>query len=174
MILVAKDTDKRNAAAELVQPSISDALKSLPFTTALKLSANVAEAGRQFVHYSGDEGSIIQSGFNVHLMLKDVRTLKPATCLNDEIINFWLNLLQERDCNAGRNNRYFNSFFLSKLLRNGYDYNAMLRWTRKMNIFEDFEKLIFAYNDGDVHWELLTATMVKPKSVHFLDSMGGT
>lgn len=81
----------------------------------------------------GPDDEVLVSKFNVDMTRDKLACLRPQTWLNDEVINFYMKMLQERDdalC-AQRNRRpsYFNnSFFMSKLVdEGGYRYANVRR-----------------------------------------------
>ena len=65
--------------------------------------------------------------------------------LNDEIINAILHLAQNENirmrslCMNAPKIRFLNTFFMAKLFDSmkQYDYNAVKRWTRRFNVFEE-------------------------------------
>lgn len=69
--------------------------------------------------------------------------LQPEQWLDDEIINFYGAMLQDRsekqmegldeDQGSGRKIHYFNSFFYSKLRDQGYEAAKLKRWTKKVS-----------------------------------------
>jgi sentrin-specific protease 1 len=73
----------------------------------------------------------------------DIRRLKPGEWLNDEVINFYGAMLLTRS-DSGKENpdvrkkyldvHYFNTFFWSKLTKEGYQKGRLAKWTKKVNI----------------------------------------
>lgn len=59
---------------------------------------------------------------------KALRTLKPGTWLNDEIINFYVDALRARADKEGKKIAVGNSFFYQKLREQGY--GGVKRWGR--------------------------------------------
>lgn len=106
--------------------------------------------------------------------------------LNDQIINFYMHMLLQRDriismqtsSNSGlptRQQSWFGTtFFFAKLLENGqYNYNAVRRWTRRDNIdIFATDKVFFPININNTHWTLLVFFMLS-KELHYYDSMNG-
>lgn len=122
---------------------------------------------------------VIIDKFNIEMTRNHFICLSPGTWLNDEVINFYMSILMERDeqmvqkKQKQRTSHYFNSFFFTKLLENGqYNYSNIKRWTRKFNIFEK-EKIIIPVNLHNTHWTLLVIYMQK-KEIHYYDSMSGS
>jgi len=80
----------------------------------------------------------------------DLSRLRPGTWLNDEIINFYGQLILDRSVSHPRNKsvkngarsekgsilnvHYFNSFFFEKLVRDGYQKARLAKWTKKVRI----------------------------------------
>jgi sentrin-specific protease 1 len=105
--------------------------------------------------------------------------------LNDEVINFFMNLLKERDDalvaaavakgEERRKNWFFNSFFISKLLDDdkGYKYANVKRWSRKAGDLFTYDKVFFPVNIGNSHWCLAVIHM-QTKKIQYFDSLVGT
>ena len=77
---------------------------------------------------------VIIDKFNLRITRRDMHTLVGTNWLNDEVINFYMNLLIER----GKQDNYptvycFNTFFYPKLASHGHA--SLKRWTRKASIF---------------------------------------
>lgn len=103
---------------------------------------------------------------------KDIHKLYPETWLNDEIINFYMELLTKRSneqSSSSLSSIYcFNTFFCSTLRDQGYD--KVRRWTKKVDIF-DKELLLIPINYS-YHWTLGVIDMTK-KTVAVYDSLNG-
>uniref|UniRef100_A0AAQ6AJL0 Ubiquitin-like protease family profile domain-containing protein n=1 Tax=Amphiprion ocellaris TaxID=80972 RepID=A0AAQ6AJL0_AMPOC len=97
----------------------------------------------------GSPHEVLSEGFGLSLTRKDLQTLNNLNWLNDEVINFYMNLLVERskDPNLPSANT-FNTFFYPKLHSSGY--SAVRRWTKKMDIFSK-DILLVPVHLG-VHW----------------------
>lgn len=112
---------------------------------------------------------VLSEGFGLSLTRKDLQTLSNLNWLNDEVINFYMNLLVERSkdpCLPSVNT--FNTFFFPKLRSSGY--SAVRRWTKKMDIFSR-DILLIPVHLG-VHW-CLSVVDFRKKAVMYFDSMGG-
>jgi Ulp1 family protease len=110
---------------------------------------------------------------NIPITFDTFNCLKPNTWLNDQIINFYFELLQKEDEELCRINPerkpslFLNSFFIQKLLgidHNVFSYNQVMRWfvtTCKERFGEDgftvfdFEKIFVPVNISNTHWTLL-------------------
>lgn len=69
---------------------------------------------------------------------KDLSRLRPAQWLNDEIINFYGQMIMNR-ADEGKENRdgvwdahYFSTFFWTKLKNEGYEKGRLAKWTKKV------------------------------------------
>lgn len=102
---------------------------------------------------------------------EDLRKLNGLNWLNDEVINYYLQLIQQRaldDTNLP-SVYSFNTFLFPRLQDQGHA--GVKRWTRKVNIF-NFDILLVPIHLG-VHWCMVIVDMRK-KVVRYLDSMGGS
>ncbi|XP_075240460.1 sentrin-specific protease 1-like [Convolutriloba macropyga] len=118
---------------------------------------------------SGPADEVLVKEFVISITRKDIRTLIGLNWLNDEIINFYLNLIVDRNkkneelpkCHT------MNTFFYSRLFENGY--KSVSRWTRRVDIFSMDYILVPVHLQ--VHW-CLAVISFKSKSVLYYDSMG--
>ena len=111
---------------------------------------------------------------------RDLLTLKGTSWLNDEVINFYMHMLQHRDIKLSEQNNtmlrswFASSFFFVKLLNDGndwYEYNAVRKWTRKIDIFSA-DKVLIPINLTNTHWTILVFYMLL-KEIHYYDSRSG-
>jgi len=124
--------------------------------------------------------------FSIDMTVDKLCCLLNHTWLNDEVVNFYMCLLQVRSDRhvqrskenpsyrpfQARSSHYFNSFFMSKILEQGtYQYALVKRWTKKFDIFEK-EKIFFPVNISNTHWTLLVL-FVQVRQIHYYDSMNG-
>lgn len=72
---------------------------------------------------------------------RDIARLRPFQWLNDELINFYGQLIMDRAAEAAKNEsksllnvHYFSTFFWSKL-RSGYAKSRLGKWTKKVCTF---------------------------------------
>ncbi|XP_008953815.3 sentrin-specific protease 2 isoform X3 [Pan paniscus] len=85
-----------------------------------------------------------------------------------EVINFYMNLLVERNKKQGYPALHvFSTFFYPKLKSGGYQ--AVKRWTKGVNLFE--QEIILVPIHRKVHWSLVVIDLRK-KCLKYLDSMG--
>ena len=121
----------------------------------------------------------------------DLQRLAPGNWLNDEAINLYMRLLQDRDTKIhGRGDaakfpkcHFFTTFFLSKLYKDSgaYDYNGVRRWTMPARLkaigqtrssILDVDKIIVPVNQGGIHWTVAVIDLQK-KRFEYFDSLGG-
>jgi sentrin-specific protease 1 len=120
---------------------------------------------------------VLVEKFNIQILRKDIQSLRGLNWLNDEIINFYMNLICERNSTINSNNKNeillpsvyaFSTFFYLKLLKDGF--SSIKRWTRKINIF-DYDLIIIPIHLG-AHWTLSIIDM-NCKEIRYYDSMNG-
>lgn len=117
----------------------------------------------------GSSHEVLSEGFGLSLTRKDLQTLSNLNWLNDEVINFYMNLLVERSKDPSLPSvNTFNTFFYPKLRSSGY--SAVRRWTKKMDIFSK-DILLVPVHLG-VHW-CLSVVDFRKKAILYFDSMGG-
>jgi hypothetical protein len=119
--------------------------------------------------------------------------LAPGRQLNDEVINLFMFILQERNNTQGVDpTHYFNTFFMAYLLqnysvlytdssnrlqkkivtKNSYDFDAIKRWTKKF-VLHDNKYTVVPINITDTHWTLLIVTITNTLiTMTYYDSMG--
>ncbi|NXW62567.1 SENP2 protease, partial [Eurystomus gularis] len=117
----------------------------------------------------GRPEEIMSRAFKLEITREDIHTLNNLCWLNDEIINFYLSLLVDRNKREGYPAVHaFSTFFYPKLLAGGY--SAVRRWTRGVDVFrQDF---ILVPVHLRVHWALVVID-VRKKSIRYYDSLGG-
>ncbi|KAL4646183.1 sentrin-specific protease 1-like isoform X2 [Arapaima gigas] len=118
----------------------------------------------------GNPDDVLSKGFRLTITRKDLQTLSDLNWLNDEVINFYMNLLVERSQRPDLPSVYtFNTFFFPKLRSAGF--SAVRRWTKNVDIFSS-DILLVPVHRG-VHW-CLSVVDFRKKSITYFDSMGGT
>lgn len=113
-------------------------------------------------------GQNIVTEFNLTITTEDIRTLEGTTWLNDNVINFYMNLLIERGKEKKFPNTYaFNTFFYPKLVREGY--TSLRRWTRRIDLFS--YDIVAVPVHLQMHW-CMAIIDFRDKSIRYYDSMG--
>ncbi|KAJ2953957.1 hypothetical protein O0L34_g1594 [Tuta absoluta] len=118
----------------------------------------------------GPANQLLVEKFNLRIHRRDLQTLAGLNWLNDEVINFYMNLLMQRSSERAELPRVYatNTFFYPKLMQSGQA--GLRRWTRKVDIFAH-DLLIVPVHLG-VHW-CLSIVDFRSKRVNYYDSMGG-
>ncbi|XP_043480079.1 sentrin-specific protease-like isoform X1 [Leptopilina heterotoma] len=111
---------------------------------------------------------VLAEGFGLRITRKDIQTLAGLNWLNDEVINFYMNLLIER----GNNEKFptvhaMNTFFYPKLLSTGH--SSLKRWTRKIDIFA--KDIVVVPIHLGIHW-CMSIIDFRDKTIKYFDSMG--
>ncbi|XP_023164790.2 ubiquitin-like-specific protease 1 [Drosophila hydei] len=119
----------------------------------------------------GKADQVLISKFSLSITRNDIRTLAGSSWLNDEVINFYMNLLTDRSQRKeGKLPSVYamNTFFVPRLLQGGY--SNVKRWTRKVDIFSK-DIIPVPVHVSNVHWCMAIIHM-KNKTIRYYDSMG--
>ncbi|KAK6636265.1 hypothetical protein RUM43_009924 [Polyplax serrata] len=115
-------------------------------------------------------GEVLVEKFGLQIKRRDLQTLKGLNWLNDEVINFYMNLIMERGKTEKLPNVYaFNTFFYPKLISTGH--GSLKRWTKKVDIFS--HDLILVPIHLGMHW-CMSVIDFRSKEVRYYDSMGSS
>ncbi|XP_041970249.1 sentrin-specific protease 1-like isoform X2 [Aricia agestis] len=117
----------------------------------------------------GPPNQLLIEKFNLRIHRRDIQTLAGLNWLNDEVINFYMNLLMQR-CEQRKDIPKVyatNTFFYPKLMQSGQP--GLRRWTRKVDIFSH-DLMVVPVHLG-VHW-CLSIIDFRKKHIAYLDSMG--
>ena len=135
----------------------------------------------------GRANEVLCSRFNIDMDRKRFRCLRSRQWLNDEVINYYMGLLQERSdkeaksASGGATQRrvwFASTFFLTKLRENGYSFANVRRWTREKrgpgdriltNVL-DVDLIIIPRHFGP-HWTCIVVD-VPGRTVTHYDSLG--
>lgn len=97
----------------------------------------------------GRPDEVLITKFNLNITRRDVSTLIGDSWLNDEVINFYMNLLMERTGPAYPKVYAMNTFFIPKVLQSGQQ--GVRRWTRKVDIFS-YDVIPVPVHVSNIHW----------------------
>lgn len=122
----------------------------------------------QAINRRANPNEVLISKFSIDIKRRDMLTLDGLNWLNDEIINFYMNLIMQRGKKPQWPAAYaMNTFFYPKLKDQGYD--SLKRWTKKVDVFaHDF--IAVPIHLG-VHW-CMAVINLKEKTIRYYDSMG--
>jgi len=100
----------------------------------------------------------------------DLLTLDALNWLNDEVINFYMELIKLRSEESDHLPKVhsMNTFFVVKLMQQGH--SGVRRWTRKTDIFS-MDIIPVPVHVGGVHWCMAIIHM-RDKTLRYYDSMG--
>lgn len=122
----------------------------------------------------------------ITLRREDFRRLRNVRWLNDEVINAYVALINQRNQwhfqskrgVAGEVSRrprtyVFSTYFHTRLVSSGYDYPGVSRWTRKANVdILQKDLVLVPVNLGNNHW-ILSGVDMYHRQFLYLDSMHG-
>ncbi|TMW62575.1 hypothetical protein Poli38472_005193 [Pythium oligandrum] len=135
---------------------------------------------QQIVHdalYEGLHQDVLIQKYNVDITRRHLQCLLPQQWLNDEVINFWFQMLMDRDAELVKSgvlekpSHFFSSFFYTKVSEGGYNFINVRRWTRKIDLFS-MDKIFVPVNVSNTHWCLAVIFMTE-KRIQYFDSMAG-
>jgi len=133
-------------------------------TTLPEITPEMEETISRAFKASGNK--VLVEAYRIPISAKDLATLKGLNWLNDEVINFYMQMI------AARGDPYrvhaFNTFFYSNIRDKGY--SSVKRWTKKVDIFA--HDIVLVPVHLGMHWCLATID-IKQKSINYYDSMGG-
>jgi len=114
-------------------------------------------------------GEVLVDAHKIQITVKDINTLKGLQWLNDEVINFYMQMIVTRSGQGKLPKVYAcTTFFYPKLKDGGHA--SVKRWTKKVDIFD--HAIILVPVHLGMHWCLATIDMQR-KAVVYYDSMGG-
>ncbi|EEB20308.1 sentrin/sumo-specific protease, putative [Pediculus humanus corporis] len=115
-------------------------------------------------------GEVLVEKYGLQIKRRDLQTLKGLNWLNDEVINFYMNLIMERGKNDKLPSVYaFNTFFYPKLISGGH--SSLKRWTKKVDIFSH-DMILVPVHLG-MHW-CMSVIDFRSKEIRYYDSMGSS
>jgi len=130
-----------------------------------------AEMNSEIRRAQRSRGETLVDAHKIRITVKDIDTLSGLNWLNDEIINFYMQMIVARSEGNKENFRpvyAFSTFFYPRLMDDGY--SAVRRWTKKVDLFS-FSLVLVPVHLG-MHW-CLAAVDMDAKSITYFDSMGG-
>ncbi|TFK20152.1 cysteine proteinase [Coprinopsis marcescibilis] len=137
----------------------------------VKLPDSLPDEDEQAVERLFKTPGVISKCAREQVTNSDIRRLLPRSWLNDEIINFYGAMLNERsdkrDAKDPRskllNAYYLSTFFWAKLVKDGYEKGRLSKWTKKVDIFSK-DVILIPVNHRNQHW---TAAAINFKAKRF-------
>ncbi|XP_055327636.1 sentrin-specific protease 1-like isoform X2 [Paramacrobiotus metropolitanus] len=119
---------------------------------------------------SGSPTDVLSDKFRLQVTRKDIATLKGLSWLNDEVANFYLEMIVDRALRHPE--KYpkvytYNTFFYTTLVNKAFD--GVKRWTKKVDIFS-YDLLLVPVHLGS-HWCLAVMDM-RERRINYYDSLG--
>jgi hypothetical protein len=138
----------------------------------------LSSTGQQFIVnlWKTPKNRCLVDKFNILMDIDNMNCLRPCKWLNDEVINFYMAMLQEYHDRHGTTGsfKFINSFFMFKLLhvndRPQFCYKNVQRWIKK-DVLRTLDRLFVPININNTHWVCLVV-YVQQKRLRFMDSMG--
>ena len=129
---------------------------------------------------SNDFATVILQKFDIDITVQKFNCLREGTWLNDEIINFYMKMLQAYDerkqlvLENHRKSHFFNSFLIARLLDTygEYRFDQVCRWTKTFSHIQHYDKIFFPINVNGTHWTL-AVVYIQTKKVIYYCSMHG-
>uniref|UniRef100_A0A0A9YVQ9 Sentrin-specific protease 2 n=1 Tax=Lygus hesperus TaxID=30085 RepID=A0A0A9YVQ9_LYGHE len=114
-----------------------------------------------------DPSQVLVSKFNLEIRRADFLTLLNMNWLNDNIINFYMELINQRsENNPDLPKTYaFNTFLYTSYLKS---YNRVKNYSKKVNLMEK-DIILFPVHEN-AHWRLV-AVRPKQKTIEYYDSL---
>lgn len=162
-----KYADQDDDDVEKVLETQSQEKTELPINEEQREAINKAING-------GSNNEVLVSRDKLNITRSDIKTLGKDEWLNDNIINCYMNLIQERSNIPTEDNLptvyTMNTHFVSRLIESGY--KSVERWTKRVNIFS-FNIILFPVHVNNNHWALVVVDF-RQKTIRYYDSMGNT
>lgn len=110
-----------------------------------KLPTCLTKEAESFVSLLLRRQGVISKFAKEQVTSQDISRLQPAQWLNDEIINFYGALIMARSEVSSKEFKnkflrvhFFNTFFWTKLIREGYEKGRLAKWTKKVSSLHSF------------------------------------
>ena len=116
---------------------------------------------------------VVTSRFNIPIRLCVLHRLKDGGWLNDEIINYYVELLKESNPSDDHHHSYYfyQTYFYAKLRGSdgNFCYENVQRWNKDVNVF-CFKKIFVPLHVHGDHWALAVIDMAN-KTICYIDSL---
>lgn len=117
---------------------------------------------------SNDINKKVKSRFAIDITIKDLKTLKGTNWLNDNIIDFYLNLISLQNSNIF----CWTTHFYTTLLKRGY--SGVARWSKRKKINVNSKNLIIIpINILSTHWSLAIVDNIN-LTITYYDSLNSS
>lgn len=107
----------------------------------------------------GRANSIICTKFNLNINRTSLRTLKGLNWVDDQVITFYMNLINERSReNSSLPRAYAFDVFFYEILQRGYEF--VKKHTRNIDLFS-FNIVLIPIHATSVHWCMVVIDMLQ-------------
>lgn len=109
----------------------------------------------------------------IPLSQHDMLTLTGLNWVNDQVIEFYLQMIAKRSNTPDARSLNFprihvmNTYFFTRLCQGGFD--TVKKWTKKLDVF-DYDMLVIPVHNMEVHWAVIVVDFRVP-GVFYYDSM---
>lgn len=123
------------------------------------------------------DDTLVIMKFDMNMTQGELNALKGRNWLNDGVINFYLEMLNDRETKKpiGERSYAMSSFFFNKLsidpTANGYNFDAVIRWFQNVDMYT-IRKFFFPINVTNAHWYFVEIDFDK-RQITSYDSLRG-
>lgn len=132
--------------------------------------AEAAQSAQLLAGRNDPDDQLVIEKFNIRITLRTLSCLRPGEWLSDEVLNFYLALVQE----AGKERKIFcwSTFFWTKLTSGSdqYNYAGVRSWAKKKDLFA-FDLILVPLHMDKAHWALGVVDL-RARTSQYLDSLG--
>ena len=120
-----------------------------------------------------ESNSIIISKYGINITTKELNELSGSIWLGDEIINFWMNMLNDLVVSSSCKIVVCNTWYYTMISDGRRDYKHVMNWFKTQNVYVfAVEYLLIPVHTNGNHW-MLALVIVKDKQILCFDSLGG-
>jgi hypothetical protein len=143
----------------------------------------LSKANEENVREALQSKKIVLDNIKPNLKLESLQCLRPGIMLNDEVMNYFFLMLNDREklllCNKASADRKvthcFNTHFIGKLcgIDDIYSYEMVKKWNKNVpgKSIKSLGKLIVPVHVKPEHWTCMEVSM-KEGTIHYHDSLG--
>ncbi|GMH44392.1 hypothetical protein BSKO_12344 [Bryopsis sp. KO-2023] len=108
---------------------------------------------------------------NAQVTCADLQSLRGQSWVNDEVVNFYLRLVQGRASDASTKFHMMSSYFYTQLTIGRYNYGNVRRWTKRDPALKK-DVILMPINLNKTHW-ILVVVRLRMGVIELYDSLGG-
>lgn len=176
---------------ELIKESLSKLVHSMSHALKKRVPFNASENDRSYALLHDDsmypDSRVLVDKFNIEVTAKELRCLCNQQWLTDEIMNFYLQLIDQRckatlmsnhpqDATRKQRCHFFTTFFWPKLCngaKSEYSYKAVSRWLKRAKVdITQLDSIYVPVHVNGNHWCLARVNFTQ-RQFEYYDSLGG-